>query len=199
MRVKIGVILLLLNICVYSQINGNRFELSFSGTFGEVKASSESTSSTYGYTSEGEFNFYFFSNIRFGYLLNTNFEIEPEIQILLLKHIDPSYSINANMVYNIDNDSSKIKPFLLLGYGIGNAVPAYGSLFSFADYIGNNFSVHQFNAGLGMKIFVTNNIAIRSEYRFQQYSYKKEYSNVNTTTSYTYYFHQLLFGVSYFL
>ena len=188
-----------MNICLYAQINGKRFELSFSGAFGEAKSSYESTSNTYSYTSEGEFHFYLFSNIRFGYLLNNNFEIEPEVQILLLKGFDPSYSINANMVYNIDIDSSIIKPFLLVGYGIGNTVPIYGSLFSIIDCEGNNFSVHQFNAGFGMKIFVTNSIAIRTEYRFQQYSYKKEYSNIKTTSNYTYYFHQLLFGFSFFL
>ena len=199
MKEKIAVILLLMNICMYAQINGKRFELSFSGAFGEAKSSYESTSNTYSYTSEGEFHYYLFSSIRFGYLLNPNFEVEPELQILLLESIDPSYSINANLVYNIDIDSSRVKPFLLIGYGIGNTVPIYGSLINIDAYEGNKLSVNQFNAGLGMKIFVTNNIAIRTEYRFQQYSYKKDYSNIKTTSKYTYYFHQLLFGVSFLL
>ncbi len=51
MKVKIIAILLLMNICMYAQINGKRLELSFSGAFGEAKSSYESTSSTYSYTS----------------------------------------------------------------------------------------------------------------------------------------------------
>lgn len=199
MKLKIAVILLLMNICAHAQINGKRVELSFSGAFGEAKLSYESTSPTYSYTSDGKFHYYLFSNIRFGYLLNANFEVEPEIQVLLLENVDPSYSINANLVYNIGIDSSRIKPFLLIGYGIGNAVPFYGSLFNIESYEGNKLSVNQFNAGLGMKIFITNNIAIRNEYRFQKYSYTKDYSNIRTTSKYTYYFHQLLFGVSFLL
>ena len=199
MKFKILVILLSLNISVLAQINGNRIELSASGTFGLVNSSYESSSPNYNYTSEGKFNYYILSNIRFGYFLNTHFEIEPEIQLLFLENIDPTYSINGNITYNFDIDSSKLKPFLLVGYGIGNAVPIFVSLIP-QDLVENNsLTVHQINIGFGLKVFVTDDIAIRTEYRFRQYKYDKNYLNISTVEKYTRTFHNILFGISFFL
>jgi len=60
-------------------------------------------------------------------------------------------------------------------------------------------SVHQINFGFGLKIFVTDNIAIRTEYRFRQYKYDENYTNINTVLKNTYTFHNILFGISFFL
>jgi opacity protein-like surface antigen len=198
MKKLIFLLLVLLNFNSFAQINGKNKELSFSGSFGAVKSSYDYKSTNYNYSSESDLNFYFLSNLRFGYFLNNHFEIEPELQLLVLQSVDPFYSLNANIAYNIQVDSSRIKPFILIGYGIGNSVPFYGSLVNF-DSIERELSVKQLNFGFGIKIFVSDNLAIRTEYRFQQYMYKRDYSNVNAISDYTYSFHNILFGLSFFL
>ena len=195
---KLAVLFLLfLNFNSFAQMNGKNKELSFSGSFGALKSSYEHKSPNYSYSSEGDLNFYFLSNIRFGYFLNDHFEVEPEFQFLILERVDPFYSVNANIAYNIHVDSSNIKPFILIGYGLGNTLPLYGSLF-YLDSFEREMSVRQFNFGFGLKIFVSNNLAIRTEYRFQQYKYKRDYSNLNAISDYTYSLHNILFGLSYF-
>jgi len=196
MKSKIIVIfVLVVNIFANAQTNNKKYELSFSGTIGAFKSSLE-TSEAFSYTSESELMYYLISNIRFGYYLNRNFEIEPELQFALYEGADPSYSVNANILYNFDIDSSKIKPFLLVGYGLGNSVPFFNTLLGPRE---NSPSVNQLNAGLGTKIILDNSIAIRIEYRFQLYKSEEELSNNFNPPlihNYSYYMHNILFGIS---
>lgn len=199
MKNVIVMFLLLFNISVLAQTNDSKCELSTSGTLGFISVSHESTSPTYHYSSDGEFHYYILTNFRFGYFLSANFEIEPEVQLLFLEDVDPTYSLNANIAYNFEIDSSNLTPFILAGYGIGNSVPIYGTLLPQEIYGTSDLAVNQINIGAGLKIFVSENIAIRTEYRFQQYKYEKDYSNIDTVAKYTYSLHNLLFGISIFL
>jgi opacity protein-like surface antigen len=197
MKSKIAMaFLLFLNICANAQINGRNYEMSFSGSFQEIKATLESSDGKYSYSSEGDFSYYINLDFRFGYLFYKGLEIEPELQYSLFEKLKTSYVINANLLYHINTDSSKLKPFLLIGYGLGKSFPFPGSYLSFED---EPRPTNLFNAGFGLKIFITKNVAVRTEYRFQQYKYTKEYSNIHTTAKYNYYVHNLLFGFSFFL
>lgn len=199
MRLKAIVLFILMYATdVSAQTSNNNFELSVSGSFGAFKTILDSKNGNYSYTSEGSLSYYAIANCRLGYYLNKNFSIEPELQLFILESIDPGYFINANALYHFDSDSSKVIPFLLGGYGIGNRVPMFTTIV-YSPSI-KPFTANQFNFGGGLKIFLSEDYAIRTEYRSQLLKYTEEtkgtfYSYVH---KYTYYMHNVFVGVSYF-
>ena len=85
-------------------------------------------------------------------------------------------------------------PFILAGYGIGNAAPVYHAFWSRNS---ENFDVPVLNAGAGLKAFVSERVALRGEYRYQKYEYDRTYSDfasVKSTDSYN----NVFFGFSIF-
>jgi opacity protein-like surface antigen len=62
----------------------------------------------------------------------------------------------------------------------------------------NEFNVGCLNAGTGIKYFISKNVGIRVEYRYQKYSDKNEESNGNYTyeNEYQIKLHSFLFGLS---
>ena len=134
--------------------SGKTIELSLSGSFQSYSMSGSSSSSTAILLSP-----------RIGFLVVQGLEIEPELSILLPSAGDAAYVLNGNICYNFDL-TGKARPFVLAGYGISNAVP----VFNIPMFQTSKSTLGVLNIGLGMKVFITPDVALRCEYRFQEFT-----------------------------
>ncbi len=190
-------LIILLSIPIDAQVKENSFELSVSATIGGAKGNSK-TSGGYSGSYDGEMHYYFLMHGRLGYFIYKGLELEPELQLSIVENSDLMYSLNANLLFNLLKDDSKIIPFVLGGIGIGNSVPYFNILMPISNH---TYSVTQFNAGAGLKFLVTESIAFRTEYRMQIYSYEEElnsYYGPPVKIEYSFYSHNLLLGISIF-
>ena len=129
----------------------------------------------------------------------SNFEVEPEFMLTAIEDIEPGISIALNLAYNFDIPESNVIPFVLAGYGLGNAIPLFNSLVIRQT---DGFEMNHFNLGFGLKTLLNEWVAFRVEYRFQSFSYDTEYQMYGRTkmvTEHNTTFHKLLFGISVFL
>ncbi len=136
--------------------------------------------------------------LRAGIFINEGLQIEPEFLWTASEGSEPIFSIAGNIVYNMYLQNSNVTPFVLGGYGIGNSVPLFNVALRKTT---NGFDVTHFNAGGGLKVFVSKRAAIRIEYRYQKFSYEEEYDyygNEKRTVEYSVGMHKLLLGVSIF-
>jgi len=143
-------------------------ELSLSGFYQNI--STNNSSNTFGA---------FLVSPRVGYFVTEGLELEPELTFAVVSQSDPMYQINGNLCYNF-NRSTQTIPFILVGYGIANTTPFLNVPFDKID-----FSVGVLNLGIGIKSYVSSDVAVRVEYRFQKYSGQGEenyygYSYTNT-------------------
>ncbi len=104
---------------------------------------------------------------RFGYFLSKNIEIEPEVAIGKFEDADVGYVLSCNLNYNL-TAGGKTVPFFLAG-----GEDTYMLL----------------NAGLGVKVFLSETAAFRAEYRFQHIFAEDGYIT----------YHYGLIGFSFFL
>lgn len=189
--------LLLFSILIqnFAQTEQGSWELSTSANGGSVSWSSTNN----GETHKGESNNYFLLAIRPGYFIADNFEIEPEFMLIAIENEKLGKSIALNLAYNFDIPESNVIPFILAGYGIGNALPFYDFM---NVRITDGLEMSHLNLGFGLKTLLNEWAAFRVEYRFQSFSYDTEYQSYDGTdmvTEHNYTFHKLLFGISMFL
>ena len=134
--------------------NGKNVEMSISGSYQSYSngGSSQSTSA-------------FLLSPRVGVFVFEGLELEPEITALFPSSSEPVYCLNGNVSYNFKIGMGNGVPFLLVGYGIANTVPVF-NLPTFKS----DFSFGVLNLGAGIKAFLSNDIAIRVEYRYQNFT-----------------------------
>jgi len=190
----------ILSVCgrLYSQTQQGAWELSLSGNLGLVSGSSETTGSFGSSKSEQESQGYLSLALRPGYYIIDGLVVEPEILWTAVENDLPSFSLSGNLAYNFSIPQSHITPFVLVGYGTGNAIPFFQRLiFRSSDKL--NISV--LNIGAGLKFFVTERIALRTEYRYQRYNQERTYGfgSFSFTTKTTTNFHNVFFGFSIFM
>jgi len=99
---------------------------------------------------------------RIGFFFAKGFEIEPELLLLLSPGSDAIYMLSGNLSYNVLSAGRSV-PFFLAGYGIANTIPLFNVPFLRTPFIG------VLNLGAGVKAFLSEDIAIRVEYRFQNF------------------------------
>ncbi len=173
------------------QINQtNKWELSGSAAFGTMSKTSEGTKTQ---------PFYIQLAFRTGYYFTPQIEIEPEIYTNYIFDAEEyDLALSANLLYNFNIPESNLSPFLLAGYGIGTTLREL-------EEIQENYNSDEvggiLNLGLGLKIFINDKIAIRTEYRFQELfnSYESNYYFGNYIQDMGYQSHKFMFGVSVFL
>jgi hypothetical protein len=130
---------------------------------------------------------------RLGFFVVEGLELEPELFLLFPSSGDPVYVLNGNVSYNFKPDGNTL-PFILLGYGYANTVP-----FLNIPLVKTDFGVGVLNLGAGIKAFLEEDIAVRFEYRYQQFRGEGE-----TTVSGIYFYtqkvdtriHSVQFGLS---
>lgn len=179
-------------------------EVSTSMQFGQVNSSYEYTyhsgPNAYTQTSDSKHSFLTLT-MRYGKFVASGLEISPELQWTAIEEWEPAFSIAANLEYNFAPLSTSEKqrnvPFLLAGYGIGNAAPAY---MWFVSRTSDKFDVPVLNLGAGLKTFVSDRVALRFEYRYQRFSWDESYQSAfsSSTSKYVDQYHRFLFGFSVF-
>jgi len=199
-NIIILIVVSILSVCgfLYSQTQQGAWELSVSGNLGLVSSSSETTGSFGSSKSEQESQGFISLALRPGYYIIDGLVIEPEILWTAVEETSPSYSLSGNLAYNFSIPQSRIIPFFLVGYGIGNAIPFFQRLFyRYSDKL----DIRVLNIGAGLKFFVAERIALRTEYRYQRYNQERTFSSgsFSYTKKTTNNFHNIFFGFSIFL
>lgn len=183
----------------YSQVNQGDWELSLSGTLGSISSSYEYTSPAYSMSGDPKAQGFVSLALRPGYYLTEGLEIEPEIYWTAIEEVKPAFCLTANLAYNFNITGSRAVPFIIAGAGKANAVPIFQRLIPGSGSDGLDIGV--LNAGGGVKLFVSERIAFRAEYRYQHY--EQESSGGTGIFQYTLKqknsFHNVLLGLSFFL
>lgn len=192
-RIVFFVLIILLANISNAQINERRVEISGSLTFGSFSTSYKSNT----FSTEADGRVYLNTSLKIGYFLVKGFEIEPEIYTYFAEKNKPSFLFNGNLAYNHRIEETNFYPFILIGYGVGNSLPLITTINAYMR-TSNEFNVGCLNAGTGIKYFISKNVGIRVEYRYQKYSDKNEESNGNYTyeNEYQIKLHSFLFGLS---
>lgn len=173
-----------------SQTQRGGWEFSVSGAFSSYSSKSEGSGPTY----ESELQNVFSLLLRPGFFVIDGLEILPEIYWGATSDAPPSFSFSGNIAYNYLIPGSRVAPFVLAGYGIGNGVPLLERMVGRSS---DAFDITVLNLGGGAKVFVTKAVAVSAEYRYQQFG--REVTSGSHTTKNTYYFHNVFLGVSFFV
>lgn len=139
---------------------GKYKEMSLSGSYQNYSSGSSSGSSGA-----------FLISPRVGFYVHEGLELEPELLLMFASGSDPVYVLNGNVSYNFLSVGKGI-PFLLVGYGLANTVPIFN-----VPIGKTGFTVGVLNVGGGVKAFLHEDIAIRIEYRYQNFSGEGEKLN----------------------
>jgi hypothetical protein len=187
----IATVLLLASISTaVSQTQRGNWEFSVSGAFASYSSKTEGSGPTYESESQNVVSLL----LRPGYFVIDGLEILPEIYWGASSGEPPSFSFSGNIAYNYLIPGSRVAPFVLAGYGIGNGVPILERMVGRSS---DAFDITVLNLGGGAKVFVTKSVALSAEYRYQQFG--QELTNGSYTTKHTYYFHNVFLGVSFFV
>jgi hypothetical protein len=181
-----------------SQTQPGSFEFSAAGNIGSLSTSTETTSGAQTNMYEPEAQSYFGLDIRVGAYLVEGLSIEPEIYILAVEKSPPAFNLGGNLSYTFTIPESPVKPFVIAGYGVGNGIPVMQRLMGRAS---DKLDIPVLRVGGGLKFFLSKQVAVKIEYRYERYT-------TESTTSYYYYsysykevqnYHNVLFGFSVFL
>ncbi len=161
---------------------GRNIELSLSGSYQNISFGEDSKSSGA-----------FLISPRVGFFVVKGLELEPEILLMAGSGESPVYVLNGLISYNFLSVAGKGVPFLLVGYGIANTTPFFN-----VPMVQHDFTVSVLNLGGGVKAFLTEDVALRFEYRFQKFSGQGErgYGPYTWTSEVNTQIHTVQFGFS---
>jgi opacity protein-like surface antigen len=201
MSSRIGVLVIALSLVAVpavGQTGPGSVEMSLSGNFGSMSSSSEYTSGGHTSTSTSESRSYFGLDLRVGAYVVEGFSLEPEVYVLAVEKTPPAFSFGANAAYTFSIPQSPVKPFITVGYGIGNGIPLMQRLM---DRSSSDLDIPVFRAGGGLKVFVSKQVALKVEYRYERYSQDNTttYYGYTSTSSSVMNLHNVLVGFSFFL
>lgn len=177
---KISVLLALLLVfgvvfAASQPVEGKKFELSTGLSFSAY--SYRPSGEPAGYSSKQS---YFNIPVRFGWFFWKGLEFEPE---LMLTFYHSSYNdgagysysyhetgdiLSGNLLYNFKLNKSHFVPFVLAGFGFGNAIPYE----DFAEKWESGAKTTTPNLGFGVKYLFGNTAALRLEYRYRNFRIK---------------------------
>ncbi len=196
---KILATVYLIFVCgsLYSQTQQGAWEISLSGNFGSASGSSETTTSSGTIKSESDAEEYLSMAIRAGYYVIDGLVVEPEFYWTAFEGSAPIFSLSANLAYNFHIPESHVTPFILVGYGTGNSIPLFQRLFF---RFSNKLDISVLNLGAGVKVFLAEQIALRTEYRYQRFSQERTSGSglYSSTTKEINNYHNIFFGLSIF-
>ncbi len=181
-----------------AQTEGGSWEFSLAGNVGSTTTSSEYTYGGQTRTSDGEAQTYLGLDLRVGAYVVNGFSLEPEVYLLAVDKVPPTWNLGANASYTFTIPESPVKPFITAGYGIGNGIPLMQRLFNRSS---DDLDIPVLRVGGGVKVFFSRYVALKAEYRYERYSQENSYGSsfYSSTTKYTFNFHNVLFGFSVFL
>ncbi len=142
---------------LYAQIEKGGKEFSVAASFMARKAENQK-----------EFATIFTVPIRFGIFATRAIEFEPELLFTKFKEEDTGYVFSANLAYHFSSGhpQQKAVPYIFGGLGVSNTfLFLYNTLYP--ERTGDHFTV--LNLGAGIKQFISQDVALRMEYRFQDF------------------------------
>ncbi len=142
---------------LYAQIQKGDQEFSVAASFMARKAENQE-----------EFATVFNVPIRFGIFATKTIEFEPELLFSKFKEEDTGYVLSANLAYhfNSSHPQQKTVPYVFGGLGVSNSfLFLHDTLYP--ERHGDHFTV--LNLGIGMKQLLSRDVALRLEYRFQDF------------------------------
>jgi hypothetical protein len=182
-----------------SQTQSKSWEFSLATNVGSTSSSVTYTSGEHTETNESDAQSYLGLDVRAGYFVADGFSLEPEIYILAVDGMRPMFNIGANAAYTFTIPESAVKPFVTAGYGIGNSNPMMQRLYQRSS---EAMDVPVLRAGGGLKVFISKQVALKVEYRYERYTQE---ATETTYWGYSYSYkavsnyHNVLIGFSVFL
>ncbi|HPI71988.1 MAG TPA: hypothetical protein PK843_14890 [bacterium] len=154
---SVGCILTFAVETLYAQIKKGDKELSVAASFMARKAENQN-----------EFATVFNVPIRFGIFAARAIEFEPELLFTKFKEEDTGFVFSANLAYHFSSGhpQQKIVPYIFGGLGVSNTF-LFLSNTLYPERSGDHFTV--LNLGAGIKQFIAKDVALRLEYRFQDF------------------------------
>lgn len=138
---------------------------------------------------EDESETYIMLPVRLGVFATRAFEIEGDVNLTSTDNSTGMW-LFLNAVYNFETSDGKVRPFVLVGLGLGNAARILGLA------IDTDESVLGFDLGAGAKFHLTDRVAFRAEYRYDNVSYDAQDSFFFENEELTVEGHRFLFGFS---
>jgi hypothetical protein len=180
-----------------SQTEKGNVELSVAGNLGLSSSSYEHTCSGYSSSGEGEATGYFGFDVRVGAYVADGLSIEPEVYALFVEDVPPAFNLGANLSYTFAGPENHVRPYVIAGYGIGNAIPVMQRLIARTS---GEFDIPVLRAGAGLKVFLGKQVALKVEYRYGRYSCEETYtySIYSSTTKSVWNYHNVMIGFSVF-
>jgi opacity protein-like surface antigen len=181
-----------------AQTQRGSWELAAACNLGSMSTSHEYSAGGETHSESGDAIGYFALDLRTGVYVVDGLSIEPEVYMLAVEKDPPAFNLGANLAYAFDIPESMVKPFVTIGYGIGNAAPMMQRLLGRAS---DKMDIPVLRVGGGLKVFVSTCVALTTEYRYERYtqertsSYYGSYSYTSKTTSN---YHNFLFGFAVF-
>ena len=129
--------------------------------------------------------------VRLGVFATRAFQIEGDINVTSTGSSTGMWAF-LNAVYNFETSDGKVRPFVLVGLGLGNAARILGLA------LDTDESVLGFDLGAGAKFHITDRVAFRAEYRYDNVSYDSQGSIFFPNEEITVEGHRFLFGFSVF-
>jgi len=80
--------------------------------------------------SKGEARGFLALTARPGFYIVDGLVLEPEILWTAVEGTEPSFSLSGNLAYNFNVPKFHVTPFVLIGYGTGNAILFFSGCFS---------------------------------------------------------------------
>lgn len=108
--------------------------------------------------------------LRMGYFITDNFSIDPELNWGFTDKTPPSFAFSLNGSFHAPLKEN-IFVFVTGGAGLSNSVPFLNvSVNRYTE----KFDIAMYNFGGGIKYYLTENLALRTEFRYQVYSYEEK-------------------------
>lgn len=162
---------LFISVSANAQPVERKKELTFSGTI----VSSKTEEKIAGETQTNDQN-YGILQCRLGFFITDAFAIEPEVSILVEDHFAPSLIGAVHGSYNTLIDE-KVMVFIAPGVGIANSVPVKNSN---SIKVTKGPEVFTFSVGGGFKYYLTTEIALRNELRYQVWNWENKTNPANS-------------------
>lgn len=169
-----SLIVLLQPLLSVGQPSQGSVELSLQGYYSSTKSTSDPSLGFYNPTEDLSQGMIF---LRAGYFLTDQFSLDPEITW----NFSPSGMGTKSLALSLNGTfHTPVRENLFLfgtaGAGLSDKIP---NIWMYREK--NKFDVLMFNAGFGLKYFVAEIIALRTEYRYQSYRFDEDFGYFGKT------------------
>lgn len=160
--------LLLPLISVSQPVQGSK-EISLQGyvTSRDISVKEKGSSSSDSYSDDMTIGSLY---LRMGYFITDNFSIDPELNWGFTDQTSPAFAFSLNGSFHAPLKEN-LFVFVTGGAGLSNSVPFFNVA---VDRYTEKFDITMYNFGGGIKYYLTENLALRTEFRYQIYNFEEK-------------------------